>query len=352
MKDYRVTDFDDIHCDFSRIDGTERPMLSLACSRDDGKTTGFLIRKALPAFRRGHPTILLFRNQVDVSESSIRYFANLMNRHVRPHIEGDVVGSSKTGLATFLVDKKPLFHCVPIGMKEYNLKKTAYENAEFALFDELEVNPQNKEKYLVNEYEKFLAFYDTQRKVYNTRFYFLTNMYSRVNPYWRAWGINPRQIELGCFLKGDYWAFEWRRMNPLLVDKLKRENQHWDEETSYGKMAFANRPPMDEGTHVGPMPNGYALSECFRYEGDTYGAYLTSDWTGSNPLYYFKRERDNSRRRVVYAFDFADLMCNAVIADRRERNHFAHIKRAIREQDYLCDSLETEFAFRSIFEYL
>ena len=50
MKDYRVTDFDDIHCDFSRIDGTERPMLSLACSRDDGKTTGFLIRKALHAY--------------------------------------------------------------------------------------------------------------------------------------------------------------------------------------------------------------------------------------------------------------------------------------------------------------
>lgn len=347
---------DSIHIDFSPIDGREKALNAVMCSRHDGKTTTFLVKKFWPAWKKGGcPLVLLFRNVNDVKPATVEYYANLLNEFLEEPVKLKYSEAQfRNGTATAYVDKKPFFHLVALNQKETSLKKIAFPNVKYVLFDELEVNPKSGEKYLKNEYGKFQAYFDTQLKITpKAKFYGLTNPYSLVNPYFRAWGVDTRNLKLDTIQTGANWAVWYKRLNPLLAERIKAEDPLFSEEGEYSKMAFLGLPANDLNNHVEPMRGAYRLHLLFVHDGVKYGVYKTAEPLDyARPYYYVKEEKDHSERRMSFAFSFDDLIENSLIASKRDRDDFAHFKMAMRKQDVAFDKIETESAFQTIFDYL
>lgn len=347
-------ELDSIHCDFSKIDGLERPLNCVFANRHDGKTTNFLMKKTWRRFRgQGSATTLLFRQVNDCNEGSMRYYETLMDPFLDEPLDLAIkpLGPCLVGLSK----KKPIFYGVPLGMKEASLKKTAFANSPLMLFDEMEINPANGERYLQNEAGRFKSLFGTMRKVNpDLRFYALSNPYSAYNPILMDWGVDTRKLRLGTLQKGKNWAVWFKEMDPRLIERIRKEDPLFDERSEYGRWAYGGEFANDANNHVAPMGAGYRLSQVFVFEGQRFGAYELADpfVDEGEPYFYFKKERDLSKRRTAFAFDFGDLIRGSVLFTRSDRDAMARIKRSIRAQDFACDSIETENAFKTIYDCL
>lgn len=343
---------DDIHCDFSAIDGLEKPMNFVLAGRHDGKTTTFLMKKAWPRFLKGQMTALLFRQINTVNEFTIRYYENLMQPFLDKPLNLKLNGSAN-GVAVALHDKKPLFACIPLGMKTQSLKQTMFPNCWGMVFDEYEIDPTKKEKYLPNEYQSFETLYGTMSKINpGLKFYALSNPYSAYNPLFMAWGVNTRALKLDTMQKGKNWAVWFKSLNPKLVEQLKAKDPLFDEKSEYGRWAYGGCFANDRNNHVAPMRGGYRLCQRFIFEGQRFAAYEAVDFWEDVPSFYFKKDKDKGARRSAYAFEFSDMVANTLLYTRDDRDLLSRIKRAMKTQDYACDTIETENVFQSIYEVI
>lgn len=348
-----MKELDNIHCDFSAIDGLEKEFNAILSIRHDGKTTSFLMKKAWPAWRKGKATALLFRQVNDVNEYSIRYYLNLMKEFIDRPLNVEMRGIG--GVGAVLLDKRPLFYCIPLGAKEATLKKTSFPDVAYEYFDEYEINPINKEKYLPNEYGRFQTMHSTMLKLSpDIKFYMTSNPYSAYNPLFSGWGVKTSALRLGTMQKGKNWAVWFKRIHPDLLAKIRESDPFFDEDSAYSRWAFSGSFANDRNSHVMPtMPGGYRLAIRFVFEGQRYSAFESTDYEDEErPLYYVKKGADDGKRRVTYAFDFADLVTNAVLATKDDRDRFHNLKRAMKGQDVAFDSIETEEAFKMIYDYL
>ena len=348
-----MKELDDIHCDFSSIDGREKSLNFILSPRHDGKTTTFLMKKAWPAFRKGKSTALWLRQVNDVNEFTVRYYTGLMSEFFPKPLDFDMKGIG--GVAAVLVEKRPLFYCIPLAMKEASLKKTAFPDVAFSFFDEYEINPLNKESYLGNEYGRFQTLFDTMRKLSPAmKFYATSNPYSAYNPLFQGWGVKTSVLKIDTMQSGKNWAVWFKSLNPKLIEKIKAENPFFDEKDLYGRWAFSGNFANDMNSHVmASMPSGYRLALRFAFEGQKFSCFESTDYLDeSKPLFYIKKNADSSLRRTTYAFDFADLVNNSALASKEDRDRFHNLKRAMKNQDAAFDSIESEEAFKMIYDYL
>ncbi len=344
---------DDIHCDFSAIDGLERPFNCVIAGRHDGKTTTFLMKKSWPNFRKGKMTMLLFRQVNTVNEYTIRYYESLM----QPFLDVPLnlkLAKGENGVAVAMHGKKPLFACVPLAMKTQSLKQTLFENCPLMVFDEYEIDPRKGEKYLPHEYDAFETLFGTMSKLNpDLRFYALTNPYSAYNPLFMRWGVNTRALKVDSMQKGKEWAVWFKSLNPKLVEKLKAKDPLFDEKSEYGRWAYGGSFANDRNNHVDIMRGGYRLSQRFVFDGQRFAAYEVTDFLNESlPSFYFKKDKDRGERRSAYAFEFADMASNTLLYTRDDRNLLTRMKRAMKVQDYACDSIETENVFQAIYDVI
>lgn len=354
-----MKNWDEIHLDYSPIDGRDKAINEIIAARHEGKTTVFMGRKAYPLWKKtGAPVVLLFRNIADIKPSAIQFYCDLFNPFL-PEDERIFLkipeSRCKDGVVpcTDARSGKIFCYALALSQKEATLKKTAFPGVRYILFDEYEINPKNGERYLPNEWSKFQAYFDTQRKITDARAYFLTNPYSRANPLHRGLGIDSSKIKPGAMLAGTNYAVWFKKMNPLLVEKLKKENPLFDEKGAYGKWAFSGEFAQDDLSQVGNMGPGYALTGEIVYFGDRYGVYRISDLAriGEQPYYFFRKEKDRGNARRSFAFDFDDLVVNSTLYDRKSRI-FAGLKSAGALREVGFDSIDSLAAFREIYDYL
>lgn len=351
--------WDDIHIDYSPIDGRDKPINEIIAARHEGKTATFMGRKVFPLWKKtGSPVVLLFRNAVDVTPSSIQFYCDLFNPFVPESEQVHLIvpeAKCQDGIVS-CKDKrsgKVFCHAVALAKKEATLKKTAFPGVRYVLFDEYEINPKNGESYLKNEWSKFQAYFDTQRKISDARAYFLTNPYSRANPLHRGLGIDSSRVKPGEMVVGSNYAVWFKKMDPRLVEKLKKENPLFDENGAYGSWAFSGDFAQDDLSQIMPMGPGYALSGEIVYFGERFGVYKLQDLArlGAQPYYFFKKEKDRGNARRSFAFDFDDLVVNSTLYDKKSRV-FAGLKGAGAMREVGFDSVESMAAFREIFDYL
>ena len=181
-----------------------------------------------------------------------------------------------------------------------------------------------------------------------------SNPYSAYNPLFSGWGVKTSALRIGTMQKGKNWAVWFKRIHPDLLAKIRETDPFFDEDSAYSRWAFSGSFANDRNSHVMPtMPGGYRLAIRFVFEGQRYSAFESTDYEDEErPLYYVKKGADDGKRRVTYAFDFADLVTNAVLATKDDRDRFHNLKRAMKGQDVAFDSIETEEAFKMIYDYL
>ena len=350
---------DNMHYDFSRIDGAQKTFNFIVSAREDGKSTAAHIYKARKAFVEGkRPSIILRRNINDISESYIESVREILWKFRRANEKPGLL-FKKTTLDTGIVrvydeETKDLrFMMVGLSKKLGSIKSNVILNPAYIFFDEFIVNTRAGERYLPDEAFKFQEVYDTFYREADVapKCYFMGNPYSFFNPYFAYYGINPRN---GTFQQGKNWAFEFHELKPELKAYLREHNPQFADEDLYTRYAFGGEAINDINIKIKEKrPQDYSLFCYALILGKTLAIYENNDpWDEENQFWVGICGSALGKSRDVMAFDFSDLRPGSRLYSLTDKITFERFKRAIQLRQVAFDTLESDYLIEGVYSNL
>lgn len=351
-----IIPIDDMHIDFSMIDGYNADDNFIMSPRHDGKTTMFMLKKAFPAWQKDFTvTFVQFRNTADISESALQSYIAPINKFYGTKFTVKVSGEDmKKGLGPVYVDGRLFLFFISMIIPVRRMKGLVVPNARLWLDDEYIIDPTAGEKYLQGEYTKYKTAIDTIRKEGRVRAYHLGNPYSIYNVYTQGFGVDMKKYRIDTIQRAGGAVFWYKSLDPRLKAWLKEHDPTYkNEEDEYTKMALEGIAVNDEGANIKPRRGLYSLDFLIRYDGITYAVYRNQDLLDEdNETFYVEKATQISKKRLIYAFEFSDLVCNAKIASREDKERFWKFRAAYRVNDVAYDGIEAVYAFKEIYNYL
>lgn len=326
---------DNIHINYSVIDGYNKDNNLIIAPRHDGKTTCFMVQKAYKAFvDSGAVTCVVFRNTADMTAFALQSYIAPINKFKGLNLELRFSNAERTdGICPCYLGDKLFLIGVSLSVPERRLKGLVVPNCRLLMFDEVIINVRKGERYLKDEFNKMKTLLDTLRKEGRVRAYFLGNPYSLTSPYSTGFGIPTQKAKLNDILVGESWAFWRKALSPELKQWLIENDATFREKDEYASWALDGIPVNDEGRNIGEREGNYSLDFAFVYDGRTYGVFRTLDYEGGNDSYYIDYYKDNSKRRYMYTFRFEDMVNNTILASKEDKRKFSYLKKAIRNND-------------------
>ena len=357
-------ELDNIHIDFSPIDGHQKSFNYVVSPREDGKSTVFIMKKAWKAFMKDTlSTIIYTRDVNELSEALIYTYTDIINKFRDLKNTKEVIPLfRKTDMNNgFLpvTDKESgeiLFTFIALGAKVDKLKKLKVRRPAYSLVDEFIINPEYGGKYLKDEVGRFKELYNTYRREYpGMRCYFLGNPYTLYNPYFVSMGLNPLKLK-----KGTIWTNEtsavWRKgLSEELREKMLRENPLYNEDGAYKRYALMGDNIQDERLRITEnLPSGYFLDMVIYMEGKTYGIFQNGDYLDFDNRFWVGVLDPSriSKRRAVYTFDFKDMAQHTILYSRDEKNKFARMRMAMRNNAVEYQTIESAYSLEEIYAIL
>jgi hypothetical protein len=349
---------DGLHYNISKLDGYDRDLNFIISPRSDGKTTQVLGKVARNWLKDKSPTILICRNNVDITEQYVDTTLDIID-----DVAGHALGSkhpkiSDKGASVLdcAIDKEVFLRFVSLSQKLRNLKGVYLKNLGLVIFDEFIINTRLGEKYLTDEAFKFQEAYTTYRRECGRarlKAYFMGNAYSLYNPHLINLGIDCSQLRKPGIIAGPNYAVERHFLDPRLKELLKKQNPFFqDEDSIYAKYALDGMPINDSNIRLmEKCPQGYVLQFAFSIDGKILAAYEAPDWDAE--LRYWIGFSDGiGSRRNIFAFDFKDLIEHSRLIGPNERNALSRLRTAIRNRNCAFEGLECDYAIEEIFNQL
>ena len=347
---------DGIHFNSRAIDGANKPINMVISARQDGKTTSIIVNKSAPAFEaRGAMTIAFRRFITDITEEYCASFAKIEEKFGFRHGNYSWKQCEKKEGVAHLRDENGKTHYAIVALNSpMNRIKGAFEeNPAYGLFDEFVVDQRIGEKYLKGEAFRFKeAFKTFYRESGGMKMYLLGNPYSFYNPYFVAYGVDPKKLATQRLLIGSNWAAQYHDLSPELKAWLKdNDPQYADESDPYFQYAF-NGVAINDGNIkvVDKQPQGFALRFFLTVEGKTMAIYQNSDWGGQ--FEYWVGYQGSARNADAFAFDFSDLSDGSVLYSREENWAISRFARAVRMKKVAFASLECDYLIEEIYPTL
>lgn len=172
------------------------------------------------------------------------------------------------------IDGKVAGHFVALSVSA-NKKSVPFPNVDKIIFDEFMIEKGNI-RYLPNEVETFLAFFDTVvRNRSDCRALLIGNNMSVVNPYFDYFKIN---IPFGCtFYCTDTIAIEYTMNEGFANERLKTPFGQLIKDTNYGNFSLENKSLRDNQNFIGKRPHNAVFRYAFKYEDRAYGVWFAFD---------------------------------------------------------------------------
>lgn len=347
---------DDMHFNFSKIDGAQRALNFVVSAREGGKSTAAAL-KADKAFRdRGQPSIYLVRQVADVTDAYIDSQEKILRKfdlakgltYKRSSLDKGIVyvNDLETG--------KPRFVVAGMSAALHRLKSLVIEAPAYVFADEFIVNTRAGEKYLKNEVFRFKEIYSTFYRETTGRgpiCYFMGNPYSFYSPYFAEYGIDPRK---GDFQTGKNWAFQYYRLDPRLIEYIRQRNPFFEEDNEYARYAFSASPINDSNVLVVERcPNNFQLWAAVTIESKTLGIFVNRAPWGDNELdFWIGSLQSVGSRRNITCFDFKDLANNSVLFSAGDRQRFIRLKYAIQHRAVGYESIEADYLIEEVYGQL
>ena len=347
---------DNIHYSLRTINGYNLPFNFVVSEREAGKSTTMWLDLVYNAYKQGMTTIVLRRQINDITEVYLNDSAEVINKFIDNPIKITYKkGAIKDGVVDVYVEeqgeKKLLYRVIALSNPVSRIKSLILRNLKYIVFDEFICNPAFKEKYLADESTRFKELYNTfQRESSFLKAYFFGNPYSLYNPYFLWLNVKTSLLKRGTILSGKNWVVECYQMKDELRKLILSRNPLYQFDDSYTRYAFNGEAINDMNIKVGTLPMNYQLRYVFKIEGRYVGIFgnnfIQSD---DDNRYHCKFVDVVSARRVIYCFDFAELVNRTCLIGYDERNRFALFKSSMRKYQVTYESIEVYYLINEIY---
>lgn len=358
---------DDFHWTNSKLLSYNKTFNFAVSGRGPGKTTDTL-RYMMSLHKKGYMIIMIKRNIVDITDTTLSDFENAYNILVD---ENDKIslyykkGDMGKGIVDIYIDgeTEPFFRLIALSNPKYRLKGMAFDR-EIALivFDEYKIS--GSEKYLKDEYGKFTELYATlcrfgialeDGSIKPPRVLFLGNNYSLSDPYIANMQIPIAQIKPGIVITGETWAFEDIKINDRLREYLLQQNPLFKfGDDAYNKYALEGISVADQRIQtVDKPPDKFKLVYVFHIENRYLGVYYNNDGIDDyDKLWYWCEvlPNYNSKRRDAICFDYMSLVDGSCLLSSIDKARLASLAHAFRNRKIAYKTIYEGYLFEQIYD--
>ena len=352
-----LSKIDDIHYSFSSIDGYAKPYNFIIGPREGGKSSMFLATKAYKAFvENRRSTIYLRRDKNDITDIYIMSLQRILRKFKKENAELIYKRTKGEGFLTVYLKgySEPFLYFIALNQEKSNFKSLVLGDVAYIVMDEFIIDTRAGEKYVEDEPGKLKELYETFNRESSTtiKCYFLGNPYSLFNPYFLAFGIDPKTLDKGVVRTGKTWACERYKLNPLLVEQIKKKNPMFDEfaNDAWAKYALEGEAVNDINIRIMDKPTDYSMQACIIFEGRYYGIWRATGWGFADPMYFVSRENSIGKKRMLYAFDFKDLINNSKLYDSGDKLYLKRFKMAISNRMVGYQDLDCNYTIEALFD--
>ena len=351
---------DNLHYNFREIDGYNKDINIVMSAREPGKTTSFWLDKVyFPWVRDKRPWIEMVRHATEITAE---YIYTIQNEYLNKFLPDDAqveLEYSKSKLESSIVDIKiegeVFVRFVSLNADMRTIKRNVLPKARGAFMDEFIINPEFKEKYLPDEFSRIEECFTTWKRACpegHFKLYFLGNSYSLYHPLLLGLKVNVNQLRRGKFYVGDTFVIQWALINPLLREKLLRENPFMQLDEDYGKYALEGYNMNDNSIRISSRPRNFSLDIVVKFNKYYIGFYKNNFVEDRVDIFHCEIIKDFSDTRKVFAFEFTDMVKRTQLFTRDDKSKFYRFRLAIGRNLVTFSSPEVYYMVVEIYKYL
>lgn len=348
--------WDNIHYSFRSINGYNKAINCVVSPREPGKTTSAWMELVYwPWKKTQKPWIYLVRQTNEITDALITSIEDIFNKFTDDNVHLEYIKSSMTdGIVDCKIDGKILFRIVSLSIQMRRIKLAVLRNIGGVLMDEYIIDPNTKEKYQKNEAFKIKEAYTTWRRESTglLKMYFLMNPYSLYNPLFMWLGVPTEKLKPGAIITGEFWVVQCYQLTEELRSFILANNPLYEFDDAYRKYAFDGAAINDANIRIGKQPPGFKLLFLFHFENKILGIYRNAAFIDQWNNFFCKFVQTYSEQRTVFAFEFADLINNAILMSNDDRTRMNHFKMAMRNQKVLFEDINAYYVAKSIYELI
>lgn len=341
---------DNLHLSLKYSDGFNKLFNLIICAREAGKTSELEYYKIYKAIKKGFGVIILMRYSKEVNK------LNLMNlqERINQYLEDDekikidpIAGSSQNGLIKFkMIKKKEEFKgeglLVWIGLDEQILKNIYIKNPKYIIFDEYIVNPQSKEKYVTNEFNKILILYGTIKRYKENKtsikIYFCGNPYSKLNPFIEYFHIDKRKLLEGNLINRDNYLIWCYKLKDELKKHLLKQDSNYQFDESYKAFALDGQYVYENKliNLLNYVPKFFKLDYVISILDNSFkirnlGIFYNSNYKESKLDYCIKEINIKNIKKDVYSFNFETMNKSTILLNKYNKEDLADLSDCLAE---------------------
>lgn len=351
---------DNIHYNFREIDGYNKDINIVMSAREPGKTTQMWLDKIYYPWKKDkRPWIMIVRHAVETTEASLYTIQEQYMNKFLPDDEKVEFEFRRSELESAVfdvkVDGEVFFRIVSLNAEMRTIKTNLLPKARGAFMDEFIINPEFKEKYLDDEWHRLQEAFTTWRRASTDgrfKLYLLGNPYSLYNPIFMGLGVDITRLKRGSFYVGSDFIIQWATLNPLLREKLLRENPMLRLDEDYGHYALDGYATNDEHIRISKKPLNFSLSIVVRF-GDKYIGFFKNNYVDDLvDIFHCEFITNFSANRNVYAFNFEDMVKRSQLFTREDKSKFYRFRVALSRNLVTFSSPAVYYMVVEIYKYL
>lgn len=308
-------------------------------NRGIGKTYGYT-KFGINQFLKGKGKFILLRRYKTELKDLDKMFKSLVaNNEFEGH---ELTNKGKK----FLIDKQEMGYAVAL-TQALTKKSVDYSDVSLIIFEEFIIDKQHI-RYLQNEVEKFLEFFETTFRLRdNVRVVFLGNNVSVINPYFIYFNISlPAPGTIKVFK--DEILVENYVDNEFIKKKYQTRFGKLIKGTSYGDYAIENKSLKDSENFIAKRSQNAKFLCTICYENKNYGVWL--DWSDSSMYVSDKLDPSN---KAKYILKTTDLRENYLLIKSISKNYnLMLVKESITNNFLYYETLELKAQFNDIIKLI
>lgn len=350
-------ELDNLHYNFREIDGYNKAFNFILSARELGKTSRFWYLKVYREWKKDYkPWIYLVRTTVEITEALINSIADtIFNKFTDDNVVLEFnKGSFKDGIVDVKISGKIIFRIVSLSIPLRRIKLAVLANIKGAFMDEYVINPKNQERYQPNEAFKIKEAYTTWRRECEGIFkmYFLANPYSLFNPLFIDWDVDVNKLKKGEFYVGDMYVIHWAIMTQALREHLLEVNPLYEFDEDYKGYALEGSAINDANIKLGVQPQNYVLKFVFKTMNKYIGIFYNNNWEVNDDKYFVKELDTVSAKRVVYCYDFEEMVERCQLLSLDDRIRLQGFKDALRKMQVVFEDVNVYYLIMEVYKVI
>lgn len=352
-----AVELDNIHYSFREIDGYNKPFNFVFGPREPGKTTMMWMSKIYNNWKKNFkPWIIMTRSSVEINEAFISsIFDTNINKFTDDNVSPEYTKTSfKDGIVDIKINGKLFFRIVSLNIDLRRIKLAVLKNIAGVFMDEYIIDRSTGEKYLKKEAEKIKEAYTTWRREADgiLKMYFVANGYSLYNPLFVYWKVDINKLKKGEFYVGDNFVIHWCTLNPLLKEKLLKENPLYKFDEDYMDYALNGGVMNDKNIRLGTLPKNYHMRFVFRIAGKNLAVYQNQDIFADDDRFFIKCEKSVSMKRQIFAIDIGEMVDRTILLSSEEKFRLNSLISAFRKRLIVFEDVNSYYLFEEIYRQL